>query len=396
MTTGAAQPRTSNKLVRVCLALSTTQLLPLIHILRREPYATAETILLWHTQLMSEPESAANLMTAVIQSYPFAATYRLVGLRNAKQSPQLSIARRFLEYLRNHFYDARSIRTLLAPHLTGNYQLEIWTDEPIHFPTTFLHALYPNAVHVKFPHAFNLEDKSSSDSRNRMLSKSKSSASLQRKFLWLLTRFVTRVHYTERTALTFDRAYTFGATSEWSPHSVDCSTTITVDRMREAYELLPHSLKRDVEQKLNNATMGYQMPWLLVLLFGVDEGRKLMYRAALKRIRNERPELFDGRLLVLKPHPLTFHSRPRELASELSSDLSLPVGIFECPLNIDILWHLLPAQIVLAGPCGALPIMRKIGIGTPYIIRELWDEIVTLCPAEAKGHQEVIEDAPII
>ena len=56
----------SKNSVRICAAVSTTQLLPLIHILRHQPKADCQDVLLWDPYFMgAAAEEGAKLMQAV-------------------------------------------------------------------------------------------------------------------------------------------------------------------------------------------------------------------------------------------------------------------------------------------------------------------------------------------
>src|SRR4051812_38138052 len=68
--------------LRICVALSTTQLLPLIHILRHQPVENCQDILLWTADVnRAESASTEQLIKSVAASYPFHAVHQLTGFQ---------------------------------------------------------------------------------------------------------------------------------------------------------------------------------------------------------------------------------------------------------------------------------------------------------------------------
>ena len=138
---------------------------------------------------------------------------------------------------------------------------------------------------------------------------------------------------------------------------------------------------------------------VLLLLFGLDKDLKDAYRKSINRIFREYPELFLNRQLVLKPHPINSDNLLIELVEELTQDLSITVTLFDCRVNLDILWSLIPADIVLAGPCGALPIIKRFGVSKPFVLNEVMDEYLSHYPSdgwEAKTSWELVQGINII
>ena len=146
--------------------------------------------------------------------------------------------------------------------------------------------------------------------------------------------------------------------------------------MNATYARLPVSLRREVEEKIRQASPAPGRPWALLLLFELDESVRNQYRRAITRIYREHSEALAGLQLILKPHPLNRNDQPKILADQLAQGLNQPVTLFDCTLNLDILWSLVPASLVMAGPCGALPVVRRLGIARTVILREIFDHIV--------------------
>jgi hypothetical protein len=379
---------TETSKLRICVALSTTQLLPLIHILRNESRDGFQDVLLW-----SSYESAIEnhrMMADLIKTSEFHSAYELVDLKIPEPRRTGSILWPFQSLLR-HRYDARKLRALLAPHLATAKTVEIWTDEPIHYPMRFLHGLFPNAIHVKFPHSFNQDDRGSVGYRNRMIDKFRKESTWTRRVFWRAIRLCSGVQYGLNIGIQFDRAYSFDRPSPWSKNTVDVSHLIKSATMNATYARLPLRLRREVEEKIYQASPIPGCPWTLLLLFGLDENLRKKYRDAIVRIHRERPEALSGFQLVVKPHPANRNDQPEVLAKELSERLNTPVTLFDCTLNLDILWSIVPAKFVLAGPCGALPTIGRLGAARAVILREILEDLITRFPQEKDGYESLVE-----
>ena len=146
--------------------------------------------------------------------------------------------------------------------------------------------------------------------------------------------------------------------------------------MNATYARLPLGLRREVEEKIRQASPTPARPWALLLLFGLDESLRNLYCRAITRIHRQRPAALAGLQLVLKPHPLNGNNDPQILAEELTQALNQPVTLFDSTLNLDILWSLVPARLVMAGPCGALPIIDRLRTACPVMLRENFDYVV--------------------
>ena len=102
---------------------------------------------------------------------------------------------------------------------------------------------------------------------------------------------------------------------------------------------------------------------------------------------------------MIKPHPIGSTKLPLELVEELSRDLPIEVSFFNCRLNLDILWHLIPADIVLAGPCGALPIVSRLGVARSLVINEILEDSFNFFSEESvefKQFKEMMEGLDVV
>jgi len=284
---------------------------------------------------------------------------------------------------------------MLGPCLTDAGAIEIWTDEPIHFPMRFLHALFPKAMHVKFPHCFDHDNVESSVYRATFLQKHASEADWKHKVLWAVMRLTAGLHYDMSCGLKFDRAYTFDAPSPWSQYSVEASQLISREAMKATYLGLPAHLRDEVDAKICAASPDPGRGWALLLLFGLNDEARRAYRDSIIRAYREHADTLSSLQLVLKPHPLSRNSQPELLVRELTEALSIPVTLFDSTLNLDILWSIVPAKLVLAGPCGALPIIRRLGTARGVMLREVFEYIVQCYPADRAAYDLLTRDYEI-
>jgi hypothetical protein len=333
-------------------------------------------------------------MFDIIKAYPFAASFELVNFMMLRPRTAAGILWPF-ESLRRHRHDANKLRAWLDPYVKKAKVLEVWTDEPIHFPMRFLHGMFPKAVHVKFPHSFNSDDSDAPRYRDGFIKRCYAESTIGRRLFWTVLQLVCGVRLNCKYGFEFDRAYTFDRPSPWSSNSVDLSGLVQREVMAESYFRLPQTVRGEVEKRIREATVIPGLPWTLVLLFGIEEGGRRIYRDAILRITEQHAESLAGCLLVVKPHPLSRNQEPQLLAKELGDALGQPVGVFDCTLNLDILWPVLPVKLLLAGPSGAVPVAKRVGIARTIVIRELLEHLILLLPAEEEGFRVIARDVEV-
>src|SRR4026209_1606768 len=111
--------------LRICAALSTTQLLPLIHILRNQPHDGYRDVLLWYSY--ENARDNRRMMMEVLQAYDFDAAYELSGLKVCAPRKSGPLLWPLQSLLRNRL-DAGRSRSLLKGHLAESQDVEVWTD----------------------------------------------------------------------------------------------------------------------------------------------------------------------------------------------------------------------------------------------------------------------------
>ena len=101
------------------------------------------------------------------------------------------------------------------------------------------------------------------------------------------------------------------------------------------------------------------------------------------------PEL-SGCTLAVKVHPAT-SGRDEELFFDwLGAAVPANVVPVRSILNLEFMLPQLRPDYVLAGPCGALPIVKRLRIGRPILLREIMEETLDAYPAERGSHESLV------
>jgi hypothetical protein len=346
-----------------------TQLMVILHLRRHLGLPKAREFLIWNPLVESSPMDL--FMQQLIPAAGFTATLdmrRFDGIRPRTQGP-LSWWFESARRLRN---DARAVRAWLQEHQIDETDAELWSDDPIHFNGIFLKGLLRRARQVKFPHAFNLEDSSTPQVRDQLVADLRG-ASKARKYLFAPWQgWVSGVDTGPGSRLNFAEGYTFDQPSCWAPRSIDASHLISVDAFRETYECLPRSVKAETEAMLAPIAREGK-PVILLLLFGFGNiaSSGILYQNTLSRVFREKRAVFSQGTLVVKTHPGTWGDA-EDLFFRWLDDAS-PTKYFcvRGPLNLEFLLHKMNLAYVLAGPCGALPIVKRLRTGRPIVLPEI-------------------------
>lgn len=371
---------------RIFTACHGTQLLVIQHLRRHLALPAAREYLLWNP--MENITTIDRFMGSVIASAEFAGVLDLRNFEQLKPRTQGAAAWWF-ESARRLRSDAERLREWLRINRVGAKGLELWTDDPIHFNVNFPKSCLPAARHVKFPHAFNLEDAGSSEYRNKVVA-SKQAEPWAKRFLfrpWL--RAVSGCDVSASRILNFDLAYTFDKSSPWAEQSIDVSRLISLERFQETFEALPVGLKNGVEEALEPIRAGPK-PLVLLLLFGLSPAVGEAYKKALSRIFAERAQQLGGCSLAIKMHPGARGSEEEKFC-EWARDV-IPAQVFpiRSPINLEFMLPGFQPDYVLAGPCGALPIVRRLRIGAPIVLAEIMDELCRMFPADQTSYRELV------
>ena len=287
--------------------------------------------------------------------------------------------------------DAAVVRDWMEENGIRAADSELWADDPSHFNVTFLKGLLRAARQVKFPHCFNLEDASAIATRAKLEADMRKSPLLKRLVFRPWLKFSTSVDSGPRAVLTYDTAYSFDLPSPWAEYRVDVSGLISIDAFRRTYEALPGTVRGSVEGVLA-ALNASRRPLVLLLLFGFDPAGKTLrsYQRAIARLFAEHAPELSGCTLAVKVHPATSGTDEELFFDWLGTAVPAYVVPVRSILNLEFMLPQLRPDYVLAGPCGALPIVKRLRIGRPILLREIMEETLDAYPAERGSHESLV------
>jgi hypothetical protein len=246
--------------------------------------------------------------------------------------------------------------------------IELWTEDPIHFDTQFSIAAWADAAQIKYPHCLYQEHGMTALVMTDMMKR------------WTDQTFARRTLYGSWVRLTsgldlarpprYDRAYTFDSPSPWAEESIDLSRLISLDAFFSTYRRLPLSVRNDVEAQIAPIKAGGART-VVLLLMGLNQTLRQLYQSAIERLLLERQsELSDCRFVV-KAHPSAFGPDEEALFAWMAERLPGRFFPIRTGLNLEFILPLLSPEFVIAGPCGILPVLRKLrsprGITLPEI-----------------------------
>ncbi|MEA2987352.1 MAG: hypothetical protein QOG83_63 [Alphaproteobacteria bacterium] len=376
----------TTRLYSICHA---TPLMVIQHLRRHLRLPAAREFLLWHP--LGLVPAMDSFMRQTIADAGFADTLDIRDFESLKPRTH-GAATWLLESARRLRKDAITVRRWMKRNRISEDDVELWTEDPIHFNTLFAKALLPNARHVKFPHCFYLED---ADTINYMarLEAPWINASWPKKILyWPWLRMVSGVDLAHRCV--FDRGYTFDQPSAWTKSSIDVSNLISIDAFRDTFETLPRVLREEVESQLLPIRAG-RKPLVLLLLFALGPEIRQHYQNCISRILAEHADELESCTFAVKAHPST-QGREEELFFDWLN-VKMPGRVFpiRSGLNLEFLLPELRPDYVWAGPCGALPIVRRLKTGRPIALREITDCFVKGYPTERAAYDVILRDIEV-
>jgi hypothetical protein len=389
-----AHPPAAPELVRLCAAFTTTQLLPLIHILRHAALLPGRNVLLWSQAAL--PPNILPTFAAAAASYPFAARIDLGDLPVLKPRTAARLTWPWQFAWRNR-QSAHLLRQRLDPFLKSRPALEVWTDEPFSYYPLLLHGLFHAAVKVKVPHGFNLEDSVSATLRENLRRRVHRQTTRWHPLMWWLTRQLSGVRLSRELGFDFDRAYTYCRPSPWAKHSVDMTAHYSLDSLRAMFAALPAAFQAQMSAAIAAAQAGTDQRWILLVLFALTPERERYYRDALVRLKAARPDLFQNHRIVLKPHPVSPAQDIAAFAATLTQVLGVPAAPLMCTLNLELLWHLFPpVDAVVSAPCGSIPFVNRFRLAPAFVVKEFYEEFSGPKYADEPMSQETVANATII
>jgi hypothetical protein len=357
-------------MVRIFTACHGTQLLVIQHLRRHLPSSATRDFLLWYP--MDNSPRIDSFMLDVIATAGFADTLDMRDFESLKPRTQSPLTWWF-ESVRRLRRDASTTRHWMERNGITEDDVELWSDTPVQFYVNFPRGLLRKSCHIKIPHCFNLEDDTTPQVK-RQLQANWRATPWPKKFIFgTWQRWASGVDM-RMERVVYDRAYTFDQPSCWAEKSLDVSYLISIDAFEATYRTLPPSLRAEVEVTLGQIRAAPR-PLVLLLLFGFGAGPELrrIYEKSLTRIFSERASNLKDCSLAVKLHPGPSGVQESDFFNWLRSNIPAHIYQISHALNLEFILPQLRPDYVLAGLCGALPIVRQLNIGVPVGLSELID-----------------------
>lgn len=369
-TENGAKPVAASALAppRIFAACHGTQLLVIQHLRQHLQSSGTRDFLLWYP--LDNSPRIDSFMKSVISTAGFVDTLDMRDFDSLKPRSQSALTW-WLESVHRLRRDAARIRRWMVRNAITESNLELWTDEPIHFYVNFPRAVLRNARQVKIPHCFNHEDITMPEFR-RQLERGWHDTTLAKRYLFMPWQRLASGIDMRMQNVAYDRAYSFDRPSIWTARSIDASSLISVDKFEATYRTLPSSLRRDVDDSLR-PILAAKRPLVLLLLFGMGNGAELrnLYETSVRRLFVERKAQLTGCSLAVKFHPGAAGSQESIFVDWLRANVPAEVHPITHALNLEFMLPQLRPDYVLAGLCGALPIVRALRTGKAVGLSEL-------------------------
>jgi hypothetical protein len=369
-TTGGAEPglAAAPPPARIFSACHGTQLLVIQHLRRHLPSPATRDFLLWHP--IDNSPRIDGFMQSVISTAGFVDTLDMRDFESLKPRRQSAVTW-WSESVRRLRCDAARLRRWMARNTIAERETELWTDEPIHFYVNFPRAVLRQARQVKIPHCFNHEDLTMPAFR-RQLERSWRETSWAKRYLFLPWQRLASGVDMRMHNVVYDRAYSFDRPSAWTESCVGLSNLIAIDKFEATYRTLPASLRAEVEEALRPIRAA-RRPLVLLLLFGFGSGPETrdIYQKSVARVFAERRSELSGCSLAVKVHPGSAGAQEAAFLDWLRTNIPAEVYPIMHSLNLEFMLPQLRPDYVLAGLCGALPIVRALRAGRPVGLSEL-------------------------
>lgn len=333
----------------------------------------------------------SDFMDKVIATAGFTGTLDMRDFESLRPRTQGSVAW-WIEAARRSRRDAMTVRRWMRQNGILEREVELWTEEPIHFDTIFAWALLPGARHVKYPECLYREDDDSANYKQR-LEERWTKATWARKYAyWPWLHLVSGLDFGYRPE--YSRGYTFDRPNPWTRNSVDVSGLITMQAFRETYRHLPASIREEFEKELLPIRAG-RRPLVLLLLFGFGPESAELYESCVKRIFAERRDALSSCTLVVKFHPGAKGDLEEGLIARLESLLPGRVYALRSGLNLEFILPELQPDYVWGGPSGAMPILRKLDGPRPIALAEITEALIRTYPREQHAYEVILRDIEI-
>jgi len=356
---------TTSVRTRIFFACQVTQLLVIQHLRLHLCAGDEKDFLVWHP--FADDEFIDGSMKEIISVAKYAGVLDMRDFHSLK--PRRRGGLWFLESPRRLRHDACLLRNWMTVHHIKEETTEIWVDDPIHFYAQLPRAFLRKARHIKYPHCFNHEDRMSLLTRSVLEGQYKDQRWAKRMLFSPWQRLTTGIDFRKSIA-SFDRAYTFFERSNWSSDSVDVSNLISLEAFEKTFESLPLSLRSEI-CSIETVLAKASRPLIILLLFGLTPSLRRAYKTSVSRIFSERSRELAGGTLAVKVHPARYGLEEKKLICWLQNNVPVNVVPITIGVNLELMLPRIRPTYVWAGPCGAMPIVQRLGIGRPIILPEI-------------------------
>jgi hypothetical protein len=124
-------------------------------------------------------------------------------------------------------------------------------------------------------------------------------------------------------------------------------------------------------------------------LFGLNEELRLAYMRAVTRVFSERLDELANCTLVVKVHPGRLGSDEEKFIDWLHANVRAEVIAIKTALNLEFMLPQLRPDYVWAGPCEALPIVKRLGVGRPILLPEIVEYFERTLPGGLEDYWDV-------
>jgi hypothetical protein len=351
---------------RIFTACHGTQLLVIQHLRRHLQRPPSREFLIWHP--LDNNPSVDRFMQSIVSEAGFDGVLDIRHIESLRPRTRGPLTW-WVESARRLRSDAGTLHVWMSANGIDEATAELWADEPMHLNVILSRGLLQRSVHVKIPHCFNFEDATAPYLKANVEAKWRKAPWAKKHIYYPWLRFASRVDM-RLDRVVYERAYTFASASPWCANSIDVSQLISPDAFHKTYDGLPDAMRADVEAIVGPIKAGSR-PLVVLLLFGLAESSRTAYQRAIARIFSEHAAELQGCSLVVKWHPSATGEQEPLLLEWLRANVPAQIHEIRHPLNLEFILPELRPDFVLAGLCGALPIVRDLHIGRPAMLREL-------------------------
>lgn len=371
---------------RIFTACHGTQLLVIQHLRRHLDREPAREYLIWYP--MDNSQKLDVLMTSIIAAAGFSG---VLDMRNFKSLlPRRSNSVRWwFEAAWRCRLDAEFLRGWMRKCGIREMETELWSDDPLHWNVIFAKALLRKARQVKIPHAFNLEDGTCCEYRAGLLRKSLAASPAKRLLFWPWIRLASSCDFRSGTIFRYEVGYSFDRPGCWAKPTLDVGEMITARAFEETLETLPIEIRTEVHSSARQFDT-CPRPLVLLLLFGLSADLASAYRESLSRIFAQRALSLRGCTLAIKVHPGSSGLEEGRFIAWAKANLAAEVVPIHTLVNLEFMLADLAPDFILAGPCGALPVARRLGVGVPIVLPEIMAELCRKFPGDTASFHEMV------